>query len=281
MARKLPLVLVFALTACAAEPVDSPGDNVELFSDDELATTSEGLTTSQPVGSILRVTASALNLRTGAGTSNSIILVMPNDARVTLLRSSPSSGWYNVRYSSTSGWASGQYLALVSTPTAPGGTTSGPDRAISRARSGVGFSYWWGHGRWRADGPTSSTRGSCSGSCPGCTHSGSYGADCSGFVAKAWSVPSSNTDLTDDAHPYSTYNFYNETTHWRRISRDSIRRADALVYRSGGSGHIVLYEQGSAWGDMWVYEARGCASGIGRNLRSFGSSYRTIRRSGY
>jgi uncharacterized protein YgiM (DUF1202 family) len=261
---------------------EETADNRELFADevDETAVGYDALTSSQPVGSILRVTATALNLRTGPSTSYNIILVMPNDARVELVQSAPSNGWYKIKYSSVTGWASGQYLALVSTPTTSTGST-GPDRAISRAQSGVGFSYWWGHGRWRADGPTSSTRGSCSGSCPSCSHSGSYGADCSGYVAKVWSVPSSNTELTTDAHPYSTYNFYNEQTHWRRISRDNIRRADAMVYRSDGAGHIVLYESGSPWGQSWVYEARGCSSGIGRNLRSFSSAYRTIRRAGY
>ncbi|MCZ7684233.1 MAG: SH3 domain-containing protein [Sandaracinaceae bacterium] len=273
-------------TGCVATigaPPEDTGDNRELFADedeDSLGTISESLiTASYPVGSTLRVTATALNLRTGASTDYSVIVVMPNDVRVTLVTSAPRNGWYNIRYGSTTGWASGRYLAVVSTPST--GSETGPDLAISRARSGVGFSYWWGHGRWRPEGPTSSTRGSCSGSCPSCSHSGSYGADCSGYVAKAWSVPSSNTNLTSDAHPYSTYNFYNEQVHWRRISRENIRRADALVYRANGAGHVVLYESGSPWGQLWVYEARGCSAGIQRNLRSFSSSYRTIRRSGY
>lgn len=285
----LPVIALLGLAACSnaiGSARDEPGDNQELFAGEEDTGTSAGaITSSYPVGSTLRVTASALNLRSGPGTSNSVLIVMPNDARVTLVASAPRSGWYNVRYSSTTGWASGQYLAFVSSPSTGGGggggSSTGRDGAISRAQSGVGFSYWWGHGRWLPGGPTSSTRGSCSGSCPSCSHSGSYGADCSGFVAKAWQVPGSNTSLTTDAHPYSTYNFYSETTHWNRISRESIARADALVYRSGGSGHIVLYESGSPWGSHWVYEARGCSAGIGHNLRSFSSSYRTIRRSGY
>ncbi len=278
----LSMLTTGGCVASIGAPAEDTGDNHELFADEEpeTGTISESLiTASYPVGSTLRVTATALNLRTGPSTGYSVIVVMPNDVRVTLVTSAPRNGWYNIRYGSTTGWASGQYLAVVSTPTS--GTESGPDRAISRARSGVGFSYWWGHGRWRSEGPTSSTRGSCSGSCPSCSHGGSYGADCSGFVAKAWSVPSSNTSLSDDSHPYSTYNFYNETTHWRRISRENIRRGDAMVYRSGGSGHIVLNESGSPWGQHWVYEARGCSAGIQHNLRSFSSSYRTIRRSGY
>ena len=63
---------------------------------------------------------------------------------------------------------------------------------VSWAQYGMGYSYWWGNGRWRTD---KASPGSCSGSCPKCKHSGSYGADCSGFVAKVWRVPSS-TPLT-------------------------------------------------------------------------------------
>src|SRR4029077_11818455 len=36
-----------------------------------------------------------------------------------------------------------------------GGTNTGA--AITRAKEGKGFSYWWGHGRYLTSGPTSST----------------------------------------------------------------------------------------------------------------------------
>jgi hypothetical protein len=75
--------------------------------------------------------------------------------------------------------------------------------AIQRAQSGVGFSYKWGGGCWS---PGSTSYGACYGSCPNCSHSGSWGADCSGFVAKVWQVPG-NEDLTSCDHPYSTVNF--------------------------------------------------------------------------
>ncbi|MFH1812036.1 MAG: hypothetical protein ABIJ09_25075 [Pseudomonadota bacterium] len=150
------------------------------------------------------------------------------------------------------------------------------DAIINLAKSGVSYSYWWGHGRWRSDG---AQHGSCSGSCPGCSHSGSYGADCSGFVAKTWQVPGPSP-VTTDAHPYSTREFRYNTTHWTRVSRDSAKRADAFVYRNDANtgGHIVLYESGDAWGQIWSYEARGCSYGIVRNLRSLSSAYIGIRR---
>ena len=237
-------------------------------------------------GATLRVTASALNLRTGAGTSNAIVTAMPCGASVTVI-GGPTTGWWNVRYGARTGWASGAYLVDASAfdpatcggePTTPP-TTMAPEvaRIFELARSGVGYSYYWGHGSWGTDGRN---RGSCSGSCPSCTHSGRYGADCSGFVAKVWQIPSASP-VTTDAHPYSTYNFYNSATRWSRVSRGSMRPGDALVYNASGSGHIVLYESGSdPWGSVWLYEARGCATGIVHNLRAMGSSYVAIRREG-
>ncbi len=147
---------------------------------------------------------------------------------------------------------------------------------IDRASPAVTYSYWWGHGCWRTDGQD---KGSCSGSCPNCTHTGSYGADCSGFVAKVWQVPSAS-DVTENAHPYSTHTFRYDETYWTQIDRANAQMGDALVYRnsSDSAGHIVLFESGDPWGDMWTYEARGCSYGIVHNLRSLGSTYVAIER---
>jgi hypothetical protein len=141
--------------------------------------------------------------------------------------------------------------------------------------TGLGYSYWWGHARWRLDGQQ---RGSCAGSCPNsCTHSGSYGADCSGYVGKAWQVPDPS-DVTRDWHPYSTWHFVNQRDHWSAISRGSCALSDALVYNESGAGHIVLFESGDPWGYPTVTEARGCVYGVVRNSRSFASKYGCIRR---
>ena len=42
------------------------------------------------------------------------------------------------------------------------------DDIVDLAQAGVDYSYWWGHDQWRMDG---AQHGSCSGSCPNCTHS--------------------------------------------------------------------------------------------------------------
>jgi hypothetical protein len=164
---------------------------------------------------------------------------------------------------------------------APTGYDPQHQAAIDRASAGVGFSYWWGHGRFQPAGPNASNAGSCSGSCPSCSHSGSYGGDCSGFVAKVWVVPSSNSDMTDDSHPYSTLDFDSDTSQWTTVPRGSMQVADAMVYRSGGAGHIFLYEDGDPWGSMYAYECKGCSYGCVAGLRSASSAYHAIRRAGY
>jgi hypothetical protein len=148
------------------------------------------------------------------------------------------------------------------------------DAIIARAADAKGYSYWWGHGRWRSDGKS---HGSCSGSCPSCTHHGSYGADCSGLVCKAWAVPSPIA-ITTDAHPYSTYNLKNESQHWSNISKGSVKKADALVYNTNGHGHTFLFEKGDPWGSAWVYECSGCSIGCLHHVRGISSKYAARRR---
>ncbi|MFO0570694.1 MAG: hypothetical protein U0263_33975 [Polyangiaceae bacterium] len=161
------------------------------------------------------------------------------------------------------------------------GASSPGDLAMIRAESGVGFSYWWGHGRFLVEGPSASNKGSCSGSCPDCTHTGSYGGDCSGYVAKIWQVPSSNSDLTKDSHPYTTASFNEDTTQWSTIAQGSMKAGDAMVYRSGGAGHIFLYHHGDPWGSMYAYECKGCSAGCTKGLRTASSAYHAIRKTGY
>ncbi len=166
---------------------------------------------------------------------------------------------------------------------AGGGATGNPehDAALTRARAGVGFSYWWGHGRYLPEGPNASNAGSCSGGCPSCTHTGSYGGDCSGFVAKVWRVPESNTDLSQDSHPYSTADFVVDSSRWKTVPQGSMQAADAMVYRSNGAGHIFIYESGDPWGSMYAYECKGCSYGCTGGLRTASSAYHAIRREGY
>ncbi len=172
------------------------------------------------------------------------------------------------------------FLSAVSCLTTSGGARADcpvmtREQIANLAQSAMGYSYWWGHGRWRMDG---TSHGSCSGSCPDCTHTGSYGADCSGLAGKVWQVPRAS-DVTEDYHPYSTTNFRNDTTYWTQVSRGStMYRGDAVVYNSNGSGHIMIYDSGNAWGTPVVWECKGCSYGCVHGTHSVSSSYIGIRR---
>jgi uncharacterized protein YraI len=268
--RNLALAML-VVTGCGGNVIGK-GDDGE---SDSQITTGSVSAESAVVGSKATVTASELNLRTGPGTSNSIIDTMPQGSVVDVTGSS--GGWFKVVYNGTTGWCSGLYLS----PEAGGGGSPGGstevDKAMARADSGLGFSYHWGGGCWD---PASTAHGACYGSCPNCTHSGEWGADCSGYVAKIWQVPGA-TALTVCEHPYSTYNFYNDASHWSDISRSDVKRGDAFVHNSNGSGHIFIYDSGDAWGWVTAYEAKGCSYGVVKDSRQVFSNYKPIRRDGY
>ncbi len=263
----------------------SDGPLVAIDDGVQIGTISQSLT----ANSKMKATAN-LNLRKGAGTSYAVVAVIPSGTVVTLLSATAKSGFLNVEFNGTPGWSSASYLTTVASSGGSTGGTSGgtvnldgapsPDNAIARAKAAVGFSYYWGGGAYLAAGPTASTKGSCSGSCPSCTHSGKYGADCSGLVAKAWQYGTKALEV--NSHPYSTASFVNDVPgKWSTVSRGSLRKGDALVYRSGGGGHIAIYEKGDGWGSPTVIECRGCSYGCVYNARSFTPNYKGIRRSGF
>jgi Tfp pilus assembly protein FimT len=226
-------------------------------------------------------TAAPLNLRQGPSTEAPIVLTLPEGAELSVAAEScPDNGFYKVRFGGFEGWAYGAWLN-ASTATLESALSYANTRsdAIARARTGVGFSYWWGGGKWLEGGPTSTTKGACTGSCPSCSHSGSYGADCSGFAAKVWVVPSTNQPVSLGSHPYSTYNFDNEYHGWHNVARGSVQMADAMVYNDGG-GHIFVYEKGDPWGSMYTYECRNCSDGCVYGIRTAGSAYKAIGRDG-
>lgn len=134
------------------------------------------------------------------------------------------------------------------------------DNIIHYARSGVGSPYVWGGDKWNPDNRRWG------------------GADCSGYVAKAWQVPKTVLYTVSLGHPYSTREFYYNTTHWFNISRGDAVKGDAFVHRSASSGHVLLYERGDPWGNAVIYEARGRSYGIVHRTRFLDSSFKAIRR---
>ncbi len=134
------------------------------------------------------------------------------------------------------------------------------DKIISIAKSGVGCRYVWGGTCWN---PSNKTW---------------KGADCSGYVTVAWQIPAASATTSCLPHYYTTVSFKNSSTHWSSISRNSLIKADALVYNSGSSGHVVLYNSGNKWGNAQAYEAKGTAYGIVYGTRYVSSSYAARRR---
>lgn len=272
--------LAVVLAACGGEGVV---ETLSVDGADDTVSLDSALSSDVPVGSVLEATT-GVNLRTGPSTSSKVLLVVPTGGRVkTVGLTSPSAGFYKVEYGGTVGYSHGNYYRLVTSGGAPSTPVSSNARAeaIERAKSMVGFSYWWGHGRFLPQGPTSANRGACSGSCPSCSHSGTYGGDCSGLAGKVWQVGRNGYDMSIDGHPYSTYNFTYERAAWHSVSRAAIAKADAMVYNQNGAGHIFIFESGDGWGSMWAYECRNCDEGCVHNLRTAGSEYQGIGRNGY
>ena len=155
-------------------------------------------------------------------------------------------------------------------------TTAQKSVILNRSKQTIGYSYWWGHARFGNSG--TSDFGSCIGVGSNSTHNGRFGADCSGMVAKVWEVPSNNKLTSPDNHPFSTADFNVDGTYWKKVDRKTIDKADGLVYRSGSSGHVVIYESTDPWGHYRVYECKGCAEGCVVNTRPFSSAYKAIRK---
>jgi hypothetical protein len=178
--------------------------------------------------------------------------------------------------------------ALVGVTFASPGRAAPPaepiEAIVCRGVSAEGFSYAWGGECWCASGCspdlTSCSPGDCtpnpgSSGCPDCTHSGTYGADCSGFVSKAWQVPDPYPVEACGVDRYVASSFTADHQYWDVVSMASLQPADAVA----SSTHVILviaYED--AYGEHEVVEASGCNPGIIRHSRTFSSSYSGARR---
>lgn len=100
--------LSLSVVGCAGEGAQD--DDLVSADEEAVGTTESAITGTRAVGTTLRTTT-ALNLRTGAGTGNRILVTMPSGATVRVLRAQPVSGWYEISYAAHRGWASGAYLA--------------------------------------------------------------------------------------------------------------------------------------------------------------------------
>lgn len=82
-----------------------------------------------------------LNLRSGAGTGYSVLLVIPSGGAVSVLSGPTSNGWYSVSYNGTAGYVSGTYLSFQDNNVSfvPGETPR--TTTALRLRTGAGTSY--------------------------------------------------------------------------------------------------------------------------------------------
>lgn len=159
-----------------------------------------------------------------------------------------------------------------------------PDAIICRGLSAVGFSYEWGGECWCSNGcepdlvncePGVCTPNPGSTGCPECTHNGRYGADCSGFVSKAWQVPNPYSTEACDVSRYRATDFTTNHAYWNVVPMGSLLPADAAA----NSSHVVLIVgERNAHGNLEVVEAKGCVYGIVRQHRTFASTYSGARR---
>lgn len=102
------IVVALALSCCSCAAANGGED--ELVSADDSVAFQGQIAGSVAAGALLRTT-DPMNLRTGASTSHSVIVVMPAGATVKLVTAAPTNGFYQVTYDTRTGWASGAYLA--------------------------------------------------------------------------------------------------------------------------------------------------------------------------
>jgi hypothetical protein len=157
------------------------------------------------------------------------------------------------------------------------------EEIVCRGTSGEGFSYEWGGECWcgNACKPDLSTcaAGTCTPTsptgCPDCTHSGTYGADCSGFVSKSWQVPEPHPVDACNVPRFLASDFTTAGDFWTQVPMSTLQPADAVA----SSTHAILVIGAKdASGEHEVVEAKGCVYGIVRHSRTFSTSYSGARR---
>ena len=168
--------------------------------------------TSQPSTSTTKatVTATSLNVRSGAGTSYSVITKLPKGTVVDVIESA-SNGWKKVKTSNgTIGWVSGSYLAngVVEQTSTP--STNKVQAVIDLAHKQLGKPYVWG-----AEGPNS--------------------FDCSGLIYYVYKNAASITLPRTSSDQYSA---------GVAVSRSNLKAGDLIFSSTDGTGnitHVAIY----------------------------------------
>jgi len=108
--------VLFGAGATPSEPAHQMDDGAAVPVDASIPAVAAADTATAAV--YTATTTTALNHRTGPGTNNAVILVMPAGAALTVTGDG-ANGFLPVTYNGSSGWASAQYLSAAGTPPTP------------------------------------------------------------------------------------------------------------------------------------------------------------------
>ena len=95
---------------------------------------------------------------------------------------------------------------------------------IAFAKTGIGSPYVWGGGKWDPDDRSWG------------------GADCSGFAAKVWEVPS-YVPATTYSHPYYTGSIVACDDYGSWVGWADMQQGDWFVYNAGDEGHVGVVDK--------------------------------------
>ena len=156
------------------------------------------------------VTATTLNVRSGAGTSYSVLGSLSKGTKVEVI--STTNGWSKINYNGSIGYVSSQYLSSSSTDSSTSTTSSSVNKVISLAKSLLGTSYVWG-----AQGPST--------------------FDCSGFTYYVFKN-AANITLPRVSQDQSTYGTY--------VSKSNLKVGDLVFFDTNGANdgnvsHVGIY----------------------------------------
>ena len=156
------------------------------------------------------VIATTLNVRSGAGTSYSVLGSLSKGTKVEVI--STTNGWSKISYNGSTGYVSSQYLSSSSTDSSTSITLSSVNKVISLAKSLLGKSYVWG-----AQGPST--------------------FDCSGFTYYVFKN-AANITLPRVSQDQSTYGTY--------VSKSNLKVGDLVFFDTNGANdgnvsHVGIY----------------------------------------
>ena len=181
------------------------------------------------------VTATTLNVRSGAGTNYSIIGSLSKGTKVEVI--STTNGWSKIKYNGSTGYVSSQYLSSSASDNSTSTSTS-VSKVISYAKKLLGKPYVWG-----AEGPSS--------------------FDCSGFTCYVFKN-AANINLPRVSKDQSNYGTY--------VKKSDLREGDLIFFDTSGENDGNVSHVGIYLGNNQFIH---CSSSKGQVVISEMSSYYT------